>query len=487
MLLAAKLCHLDILWAEEGYGSAAAAQIWQGKMLYRDFWFDKPPLAALVYVLWHGAPGFGLRFAGAVYALGCCAAAYRFASRVWSYREGLYAAALMGFFLIFDLPVSVMTLGPDLLMVLPSIAALDCASRRMPFRSGLWCSVALATNAKALLIVAASLFWCGGLWAGLAFGFVVGCLPWLTWLVFSGGLFDYWQQVWWFGAQYSRQTFLTHPFREAIARSLNWAGFHACLVIAAAMELWRRREWNDARWWVWLVCACIGIVAGERFFPRYYFILLPPVLFLAARMIATSRPLQRGILLSLLLIPAIRFLPRYLLLAEDLMNGRQSNWSDIALNQDSKRAAEYILSKEKPGDTLLVWGYRPDLFAYTQMPVAGKFLDSQLLTGVIADRHLSDSHVSFPQIAATNRKQLTTEKPDFIVDGLGKLNPTLAINRYSDLRTWLKTNYAVFFETPESIVYQRTELTPVRITIDYVQRAKVRGRSRNVVHPPQSE
>ena len=49
-LLLAKLCHLDILWAEEGYGSAAAVQILHGKMLYRDFWFDKPPLAALVYV-----------------------------------------------------------------------------------------------------------------------------------------------------------------------------------------------------------------------------------------------------------------------------------------------------------------------------------------------------------------------------------------------------------------------------------------------------
>ena len=50
-LLAAKLCHIHILWAEEGYASAAAVQILHGKMLYRDFWFDKPPLAALLYAV----------------------------------------------------------------------------------------------------------------------------------------------------------------------------------------------------------------------------------------------------------------------------------------------------------------------------------------------------------------------------------------------------------------------------------------------------
>ena len=63
-LLASRLCHLHILWAEEGYGSAGAVQILHGKMIYRDFWFDKPPLAALLYVLWGGTAGWALRLAG---------------------------------------------------------------------------------------------------------------------------------------------------------------------------------------------------------------------------------------------------------------------------------------------------------------------------------------------------------------------------------------------------------------------------------------
>src|SRR5207253_10981992 len=43
----ARFCHTQILWVEEAYPSAAAAQVMEGKFLYRDVWFDKPPLYAL--------------------------------------------------------------------------------------------------------------------------------------------------------------------------------------------------------------------------------------------------------------------------------------------------------------------------------------------------------------------------------------------------------------------------------------------------------
>ena len=65
-LLAARLCHLDILWAEEDLPMAAAAQMKFGKTLYRDAWFDKPPLLASVYLAWGVRTGWVLRLAGAV-------------------------------------------------------------------------------------------------------------------------------------------------------------------------------------------------------------------------------------------------------------------------------------------------------------------------------------------------------------------------------------------------------------------------------------
>ena len=72
VLMAARFCHLDILWAEETLPLAAASQIEAGKTLYRDAWFDKPPLVAGVYLLWGARTGWPLRVAGALYGLLVC-------------------------------------------------------------------------------------------------------------------------------------------------------------------------------------------------------------------------------------------------------------------------------------------------------------------------------------------------------------------------------------------------------------------------------
>src|ERR1700676_5570984 len=86
-LLAARLCHVRILWAEESLPMAAAAQMQSGKTLYRDIWFDKPPLLPAAYLLWRVQPGWPLRLAGALYALLACGLAYRFAADVWGQLE----------------------------------------------------------------------------------------------------------------------------------------------------------------------------------------------------------------------------------------------------------------------------------------------------------------------------------------------------------------------------------------------------------------
>jgi len=51
LVLLTRFCHRDLLWIEEAYPMAAAAEILRGKVLYRDIWFDKPPFYALFYAL----------------------------------------------------------------------------------------------------------------------------------------------------------------------------------------------------------------------------------------------------------------------------------------------------------------------------------------------------------------------------------------------------------------------------------------------------
>lgn len=438
-LLAARLCHAGIVWVEEAYPTAAAIQILAGKSLYRDVWFDKPPLSALVYLLWDARIGIMLRIAGAVFVFACCCMLWRFARDLWGPREGLAAALLLGFFLTFGIPAAVMALAPDLLMVLPHIAAVYLAWRGRPFLSGLVAGVALLLNAKAFFVLAACLFfaWSGAGW--LLAGFVI---PNIVALIWFGR--PYVDQVWRWGAMYSGQTF---SLATGFVRTWNWAGFQSALVLGAAFALCREKP---GRWKMtaWLLLSLAAVAAGWRFFPRYYFQLLPVMALLAARGYALLGR-WRAVLLLLLLIPLVRFGPRYAMLADDLLHNRPSNWSDLALNQDSHRASDRIAG---PG-TLLVWGYRPDVFAYARMTAGSRFLDSQPLTGVLADRHLTSSQAFAPEWAARNRRELIASDPTWIVDGLGPLNPALAITTFADLREWLG-NYREVGRTRFSIIYR---------------------------------
>ena len=123
------------------------------------------------------------------------------------------------------------------------------------------------------------------------------------------------------------------------------------------------------------------------------------------------------------------------------------------MNADSRAASGIVLQHAKRTDTLLVWGYRPDVFCYTKLAAGSRVLDSQPLTGVIADRHLKDSRATMPDIATRNRAELVKTQPTFIVDGLGPYNPALAITNFPDLRNWLD-NYREIGRTGGSVVYQ---------------------------------
>jgi hypothetical protein len=438
-LAVARLCHSGIVWVEEAYPAAAAIQILHGKTLYRDVWFDKPPLSALVYLLWDARMGVLLRIAGAAFVFACCLMLWRFARDVWGPREGLAAALLLGFFLTFGIPAAVLALAPDLLMVLPHIAAVYLAWRGRPLLSGFVAGVALLVNAKAFLVLAACVFfaWRGTGW--LAAGFAIPNIVALIWFGQS-----YVDQVWRWGAMYSQQTF---SFATGFIRTANWAGFQAALVVGAAFALWKEDRW---RWKMiaWLLLSLAAVAAGWRFFPRYYFQLLPVMALLAARGY-TLLGRCRAVMLALLLIPLVRFGPRYAMLAGDLAHHRPSNWSDLALNHDSLEASDRI----GRSGTLLVWGYRPDIFTYTRMPAGSRYLDSQPLTGVLADRHLTTSEPFAPAWAARNRRELIASDPTWIVDGLGPLNPALAITNYPDLHEWL-ANYREVGRTRFSIIYK---------------------------------
>ena len=446
LLVAARLCHLKTLWAEETLPLAAAQEMRAGKVLYRDIWFDKPPLAPVLYAALGGEAVWRLRLAGALYALLCCWIAWGFASDLWGGREGLWAAGLLGFFLIFDFPSSVIPVAADLWMLAPHMAAVWMAWKRRPLWAGALAGVAFAASPKGLLVLAVCAWWAPS-WALLA-GFlgVTGAVT--AWLWSAGALAGYWDEVWRWGRLYAGTTFVDAPVKNGLLRTLNWAGFHAAIVIAAVGQASWPVLAGRRRWLVWLFVSLAGVAAGFRFFPRYYLQILPVVVLLAARRFAGMRGRRRVVVAALLLIPLARFAPTYFQAARD------AGWRDTAMDRDSRAAARIVIAAAKPGDTLFVWGFRPEIYVYSHLPAATRFLDSQPLTGVPADRHLTQSTPVETLESRSRRAELAASRPTFVVDGLGEYNPRLAVTGFSDLRAWM-TGYREVGRSVGSVIYRR--------------------------------
>lgn len=448
IVIAARLCHLDIVWVEEGYPTAAAIQMFAGSTIYKDFWFDKPPLFPAVYLLWGARTGLALRLAGSLYVLLAAWVTAKFGRELWGERESLLAAVLMAFALTFWIPSAVMVLGPDMLMIAPHVLAVFWAWRGEGAKAGLACGVALALNAKALFLLPVCAAFLAPQFFMFAAAFAGCCALWLGALASVGALDGCRRQVWEWGLLYSANTFATS---EGFLRTASWAGFHAALLVGVGIWFYREREW---RFGLWFAVSLAAVCAGWRFFPRYYFQLLPVATLLGARgLLLIPSAGWRLAAMALLLIPLARFGPRYVQLAADQVAHRPHDWRDLAMSNDTVAAAKIM--KASPEDTLLVWGYRPDLFAVTGLRAGTPFLDSQPLTGVIADRHLTSTSAAAPELARRNRNLLLNTTPTWIADGLGPYNAALAIGQYEDLSEWLG-HYEVVGRTEGFVIYHRS-------------------------------
>lgn len=450
-MAALRFAHLGILWVEEAYPMAAAQQLLRGRVLYRDVWFDKPPAFAWFYTLFGAHSELTLRLAGFCFVLAAAGAAAWAAQKLWR-RGGEAAALLTAFFFTFDFPATVVALTPDLLTAPLHLAAFGFAAAGRPAAAGLCLGTGLLFNTKAVIAAAAvSLFLPVRQWPRYVAGFLLPNAAFAVAAQAQGSLEAYWQQVWQWGSVYSRDTFVAHPVAEGLRRTLNWGGFHAGLLVAAFCG-WRQQS----RRWQWAAAVLLCLAAswlGLRFFPRYYFLALPPLVLLAAGAWTQTRARWWWLAGALLLIPLLRFGPRYVQLA--LHPGIE--WSDAAMARDGRDAARLISRIARPGDTLLVWGYRPDILALSGLPAATRFLDSQPVNGVLADRHLISAHVSYPAESARHRAEvLQGAMPRLIVDGLGPYNPQLAVFARGQLEPWAGA-YAPCGETKGSRVYCRRD------------------------------
>src|SRR5277367_2976661 len=193
MIVAAHLCHSSVLWADDNLPLAAAMEVARGKTLYRDIWFDKPPLVAWLDLLWGARAGVLLRLAGAAYVVACATAAWKFAQAKWGDREGVFAACCAAFFLTFGLPSAVIPLASDMLLVLPHTLAVYFAWRGRAFWSGAAAGVGLLCSSKAVFVLAACALWQWRQMPMLLVGFAAPNALALAWMAVQGSAADYYR------------------------------------------------------------------------------------------------------------------------------------------------------------------------------------------------------------------------------------------------------------------------------------------------------
>ena len=451
VVVASRLCHSSVLWADDNLPLAAAMEVARGKALYRDVWFDKPPLVAWMCLLWGARAGVWLRLAGAAYAMAVALAAWQFARVRWSEREGLFAACLAAFFLTFGLPSAVIPLASDMLLVVPHLVAVYFAWRGRALMSGVAAGIGLLCSSKAVFVLAACALWQWRQLPLLVTGFAAPQAVALGWMWLHGSAGEYYRQAWQWGSIYAANTFVQHPVMEGVTRTLNWLGFQAALAVGTIVALARDRQRRDG---AWIAISLAGVVVGLRFFPRYYFLLLPVMTIGAARgwaVISRNRAAMAALAL-LLAVPLVRFAPRYVTVA------RGGTWSDLSIDRDSRAAAAKLRALAQSGDSLFVWGFRPDMFIDSGLPAGTRFLESQPVSGVLADRHLFSSDAIAPGFTAPNRRELLTTRPTWVVDGLGPYNPALALPRQAQLAPWF-AQYTEVARTEFSIIYRINRTT----------------------------
>ncbi len=254
---------------------------------------------------------------------------------------------------------------------------------------------------------------------------------------------------------------MTSRSKTGVLRTAHWMGFHAALAAGAIFAFFRLRRDDRSKLTIWLAFSFVAVCLGARFAPHYFLQLLPPLVIAASRGIVLAfREYRTRIAVALallLLVPFIRFGPRYVSLAMDDLLDREPRWSDVVMDLDSQHAAQQIRALAHPGDTLFVWGYRPDIYVYTRMTSASRFWDSQPLTGVPADRHLYATTAIYGGPAAANRRELVQSRSDIHCGWTWSDESAAQPERLPGNRTQWMEAYQLVARTKLCLIYRRVK------------------------------
>jgi hypothetical protein len=262
---------------------------------------------------------------------------------------------------------------------------------------------------------------------------------------------------------------------------------------------------SDATMIAWFAVSYAAVAVGGRFYSHYFFQILPSLCLIGARGLlgilaeikTRNRILRRVVVAALLigfLFTLVRFHGRSFLLAVDLARNAKNSlnigWYHEVRNREERAVAAIVRDlpdgpdaaenmpleairkggprareANGPSDYVFVWGYRPEIYFWSGLLPASRYLSTQPLTGVPADvQYTNGEHRSILDESSTAaaRAQLISDlqetQPKYIIDELGFFNGDLAILEYPELKEYMGS-YKALGATGRFLVYIRRDLT----------------------------
>lgn len=412
------------LGRDQGEFATIGRGILDGKTPYTELWNPKPPAIFYVYA---GAMTLFGRTTEALRALDLLlypvigAALYWIGRRLSGHRTGLFAALLFGAFYFTE---TFWTLTQnDGIVLLPMVLAVICALRAAEshgWRETSWAFVAGALSAYVVWFKYPFAIFAGVVVAAYilsrqstastaparlpmleaALSFILGGL-----VIGFGGIGVLQAQGAWdallesarLTSQYTALTFNWNDFRELIGTALGfrWEQWGLLFVLAALWPFLLHLHDAHLRRWImvilWLLAGLAIMLIQAKGYDYHWLPMLPPLVLLAAdtldrligffarRGLARSSEIPATFLTTVLLLALLgthqwRISGNYLTGREDRMAYYSRFQAGEFMAGESQAVADYLTARNVPGDSLYIWGFRPEIYYLTHLRPPTRFI-----------------------------------------------------------------------------------------------------------------
>ena len=247
-----------------------------------------------------------------------------------------------------------------------------------------------------------------------------------------------WPAFWFWGWQYNFVYMSLVSPSAATWRALYYTTVVALFWLPLGVCLAEPRAPRPVFALAWLIAMIPAVAAGNRFFPHYYLMLLPPLCLLAAPgvlALAEGRPRRRGFVAALAALAVgvadgVLVLPDVRRAEHDsrACRGRHDGaaWTPKPALQHDQRSylavAAYVKAHTAPDDRIFVWGNSPKSISMRTGSWALRFAFCNYLTGKIWGTAMGDTEIFDTDRFAVPRAW------DELVSDLGHAPPELIID-----------------------------------------------------------